>query len=65
MTPYKATMIAEGVEEPKDEEEFISAWQYLIDTGIAYQLQGYFGRTAEALIADGLCTRPTPPSRQG
>jgi hypothetical protein len=62
MTPYKAVQIAEGLEEAKDMDEFFGAWQYLIDTGIVYQLQGCFGRTAEAMIADGFCTRPeTPP----
>jgi len=32
----------------------IEAWQYLHDTRIAYQLQGWFGRTASDLIAQGV-----------
>ena len=57
-TPYSATMIAEGVEQADSEEQYIAAWQYLIDTGIAWQLQGSFGRTAMALINDGICEAP-------
>lgn len=57
-TPYEATMIAEGVEEAKNEAHYLAAWQYLINTGLAWQLQGFFGRTAMALIEAGKCTRP-------
>ena len=59
MTTYRATMIAEGVEEPKNEEEYIQAWQHLIDSGVVWNLQGWFGRTATALIAEGICTMKT------
>lgn len=53
---FTATMIAEGVDEAKDEAQFLEAWQLLIDTGVCWQLQGFFGRTAEALIEAGHCT---------
>ena len=33
----------------------VMAWQYLIDTGIAWKLQGMYGRTARDLIARGTC----------
>ena len=46
--------IAEGFIEPDSEEQVLEAWQYLHDTGLAYQLQGWFGRTAQSLIAQGL-----------
>ena len=59
MTTYRATMIAEGVEEPKNEEEYIQAWQHLISTGVVWNLQGWFQRTATALIAEGICTMKT------
>lgn len=58
MDVYTATMIAEGVEEADSEEQVIEAWQTLINTGFVWQLQGSFGRTAERLIEEGICTRP-------
>jgi hypothetical protein len=48
-------MIAEGVTPAEDEDQFIEAWQTLIDTGLAWQLQGWFGRTAHNLIQQGVC----------
>lgn len=39
-----------------DQEEELEAWQYLIDTGMAWKLQGWYGRTAKRLIDEGLCT---------
>lgn len=49
---YTATGLAEGFIEGTSEEQAI-AWQYLHDTKIAYSLQGWFGRTAQALIDSG------------
>jgi hypothetical protein len=57
MDTFTATMIAEGVEEAEDEDQVIEAWQTLIDTGLAWQLQGSFGRQAQALIDHGICER--------
>ena len=45
LTTYRAVGLAEGFEEGT-EEEVIEAWQHLHDTGHAYNLQGWFGRTA-------------------
>lgn len=39
-----------------DLDEALSFFQYLIDTGLAWRLQGHYGRTAQHLIEDGLCT---------
>jgi hypothetical protein len=56
MSTFTATMIAEGAEEAESEEQVIEAWQHLIDTGLAWQLQGWFGRQAQALIDKGICS---------
>ena len=52
---YEAVGIAEGFIEAKNDTECIAAWQYLIDTGMAWNLQGWFGREANRLIEDGHC----------
>lgn len=58
MDAFEATMIAkEGTE---DQEKQLEAWQYLIDTGLVWNLQGWFVRTATWLIQNGKCTRPAP-----
>lgn len=56
MTDYLAVAIAEGFCEGENatREEKIEAWQYLHDTKLAYKLQGWFGRTARELIAEGV-----------
>ena len=55
MDNFTATGIAEGFIECDDQEEILEAWQHLIDTGLAWSLQGWFGRTAESLIEQRLC----------
>ena len=49
-----AVGIAEGWIEAENEQEIIDAWQQLHDTGLAYNLQGWFGRTARNLINKGI-----------
>lgn len=55
---YNAVGIAEGFIEADSEEQVIEAWQYLIDSGLAWKLQGWFGRTANQLIDEGYCSVP-------
>ena len=57
---YTACGIIEGfVDIPECVDEIhahIQAWQYLIDTDVAWSLQGFYGRTAYDLIMQGTCT---------
>lgn len=54
LSSYDAIGIAEGFVEADSEEQVLEAWQYLVDTGLAWNLQGWFGRTARDLIDAGL-----------
>jgi hypothetical protein len=54
-----AIQICEQLVMAEDEEE-IEAWQYLIDTGVAWKLQGWYARTAKRLIDEGVCDRFIP-----
>ena len=57
MDSFTAVSIAEGFcgGEDATEEQQIEAWQHLIDTGLAWRLQGSFGRMAKRLIDEGVC----------
>ena len=52
-----AVGLAEGFVEGT-EDQVLEAWQYLVNSGLAWQLQGWFGRTASHLIEQGLITAP-------
>ena len=68
MSDFDATMICEGVYDPpgatpeEQEEATIAAWLLLIDSELAWSLQGSFGRAAMNLILEGTCTAPPAES---
>lgn len=43
-------------DEDATEDAIIEGYQGLIDSGMAWQLEGHVGRTAMALIEGGYCT---------
>ena len=57
MDVHQAVGRAEGYIPCDTAEEEIEAWQYLIDTGLVFKLQGSFGRTAVDLIEQGICKK--------
>jgi len=50
-----AVAVAEGWEE-SPLNDALTAWAYLIRTGLCWQLQGYFGRHAAYFIENGIIT---------
>lgn len=56
MTSFDACATIEGFcgHENATQEELAAAWQYLVDTGEVWTLQGFYDRTARDLIEFGL-----------
>jgi len=52
ITDYQAVGLAEGWIEGT-EDQILDAWQHLHTSGLAYTLQGWFGRTAQSLLEAG------------
>lgn len=48
-------MMMEFEEGNLTEAETVDLFQHLIDNGMAWSLQGFYGRTASALIDAGYC----------
>lgn len=54
MDTFEACSIAEGFcDFEPTEDQLKEAWQHLVDTGVCWQLQGWYGRCAADLIANG------------
>ena len=55
LTSYNACAIAEGFDGLEHTKtEILTAWQWLVDTGQCWRLQGWYGQTAVSLIEEGL-----------
>ena len=54
MTDLEAIMVIESGDH--GEGRVIEAWQSLIDSGTVWSLQGFYVRTAYALIAARICS---------
>ena len=58
MNDFTAIEMALGLfESSPTKEEYLQAWQHLVDTGLAWTLEGHVGRTAMALISNGDITK--------
>ena len=57
MTTIRAVDIIDGFEQGTA-QDLIHAYQFLIDNGSVWSMQGRYGRQAKHLIEVGLCTAP-------
>ena len=53
-----ATMILEGCYDEATYDDLVTSIQYLIDTGIVWNLQGSYQRMAQHDIENGICSNP-------
>lgn len=53
MDTLRAVQLVEG-DVQGTEDEVIAAWQYLLDSGLVWSLQGSYGRMAQDLINSGV-----------
>jgi hypothetical protein len=60
MTSYLACACAEGFCEGEgaSEEMQLAAWQYISDTGLWHNLQGFYGRAVNSLLEQGQIEAP-------
>ena len=58
MDNIRAVGLIEGFEFADTEDDMVEAWQFLIDNGMVWKLQGCYGRAARELIDSGTCIDP-------
>ena len=59
MNNYIACSIAEGFSgEDNTQDEIGTTWQWLLDTGLCWHLQGFYGRTVMDLLKQRLLLSP-------
>lgn len=51
-------LLEEGEDSGLTPEQFKALWQYGVDTGIVWRLQGWYGRTAQDLLNSGYIKYP-------
>lgn len=56
--PMTTLLAIETVENRPNDARSVEAWQYLLDTGTVWKLQGWYGRTAVDMLMRGLLTQP-------
>ena len=59
MDTLSAIEMIEETPEWTSHDDYLAAWQSLIDSGAVWSLQGHYGRTATELIRYGHCRPPT------
>lgn len=65
MNNIKAIEIAQDYGEGiYSEKQFFQAWQHLVDSGLAWSLEGWFGRRAYELIQAGHINPPKESSHR-
>ena len=64
MDSFEATGIVEGFVKCNSAEMMIEAWQYLVDTDMCWELQGWFGRAAKELLLNGTIKATTEISKR-
>ena len=58
MNAMQAVNIAIGLQDSDNDEQYNAAWQYLVDSGMAWTLEGAIGRQAASMIDQGIIDPP-------
>ena len=58
LSNYEAIGIAEGFIRCEDQDRYWAAWQHIIDKRLDKCLLGWFSRTTQVLIEEGVCKPP-------